>query len=138
MKRVPTVRNLFILLNMSRMTGRRHLEQKKIACSVATPPADVPGRFTHRSLIQLNDLDPETWLIDALQRIVSGRTKNNRLHELLAWDWKAAREAEARSATQGLFAYDKVDQILREDGRSDYVDISTIDGLIAPVLASPA
>jgi len=47
---------------------------------------------------KLNELDPETWLIDALERIVSGRTKNNQLHELLAWNWKAAREAEAAKA----------------------------------------
>jgi transposase len=25
-----------------------------------------------------------------LERIVSGRTKNHQLHELLAWNWKAA------------------------------------------------
>ena len=47
---------------------------------------------------KLNGLDPETWLIDALERIVSGRTKNNELHELLAWNWKAAREAETIKA----------------------------------------
>ena len=44
---------------------------------------------------KLNGLDPEAWLIDVLERIVSGRTKNNQLHELFAWNWKAAREAEA-------------------------------------------
>ena len=41
------------------------------------------------------ELDPEAWLIDVLERIVSGRTKNNQLHKLFAWNWKAAREAEA-------------------------------------------
>jgi hypothetical protein len=30
--------------------------------------------------------------------MVSGQTKNNQLHELLVWNWRAAREAEARAA----------------------------------------
>jgi len=47
---------------------------------------------------KLNGLDPETWLTDVLERIVSGRTKNDQLHELLAWNWKAAREAEDNKA----------------------------------------
>jgi transposase len=47
---------------------------------------------------KLNGLDPETWLTDVLERIVSGATKNHQLHELLAWNWKAAREAEAIKA----------------------------------------
>jgi len=34
-------------------------------------------------------LDPETWLTDVLERIVSGATKNDQLQELLAWNWKA-------------------------------------------------
>ena len=47
---------------------------------------------------KLNGLDPEAWLTDVLERIVSGQTKNNQLHELLAWNWKAAREAVAEKA----------------------------------------
>jgi transposase len=47
---------------------------------------------------KLNGLDPETWLTDVLERIVSGATKNDQLHELLAWNWKAAREAETNKA----------------------------------------
>jgi len=30
---------------------------------------------------------------DILERMVSGATQNNRLHELLVWNWKSAREA---------------------------------------------
>src|SRR5271157_857493 len=37
---------------------------------------------------KLNGLDPETYLTDVLERMVSGRTTNDRLHELLAWNWK--------------------------------------------------
>ena len=47
---------------------------------------------------KLNGLDPETWLTNVLERIVSGATKNDQLHELLAWNWKAAREAETNKA----------------------------------------
>ena len=47
---------------------------------------------------KLNGLDPEAWLTDVLERIVSGRTKNNQLHELLAWNWKAAREVVVEKA----------------------------------------
>jgi transposase len=47
---------------------------------------------------KLNGLGPEIWLTDVLERIVSGRTKNNQLHELLAWNWKAARDTEAQMA----------------------------------------
>lgn len=37
---------------------------------------------------KLNGLDPETYLTDVLERMVSGRTTNDRLHELLAWNWR--------------------------------------------------
>jgi len=47
---------------------------------------------------KLNDVDPETWLTDVVERIVSGVTKSNQLHELFAWNWKAAREAEVQKA----------------------------------------
>ena len=40
---------------------------------------------------KLNDLDPQTYLADVLERMISGRTPVNRLDELLAWNWKAAR-----------------------------------------------
>jgi len=47
---------------------------------------------------KLNGVDPETWLTDVLERIVSGSTTNDRLQELLAWNWKAEREAQASKA----------------------------------------
>lgn len=42
---------------------------------------------------KLNGIDPETWLTDVLERVVSGQTTNDRLQELLCWNWKAARGA---------------------------------------------
>jgi transposase len=47
---------------------------------------------------KLQGVDPETYLADVLERMVSGETTNNRLHELLAWNWKAAREAVKTAA----------------------------------------
>jgi transposase len=41
---------------------------------------------------KLHGLDPQTYLADVLERIVSGRTKVNALRELLPWHWKAACE----------------------------------------------
>jgi hypothetical protein len=46
----------------------------------------------------LHGVDPETYLTDVLERMVSGATKNNQLDELLVWNWKAAREAEKVAA----------------------------------------
>jgi transposase len=44
---------------------------------------------------KLRNIDPQTYLADVLDRIVSGRTKVNALRELLPWEWKAAREPAA-------------------------------------------
>ena len=41
---------------------------------------------------KLNGVDPMAWLTDALERIVSGRTKASELHTLLPWAWAASRE----------------------------------------------
>jgi yecA family protein len=48
------------------------------------------------------------------------------------------RGSDGRGMTQELFTYDEVDEILRLDGRNDFVGISAIDGLIAAVAAGPA
>ncbi|MDQ2765024.1 MAG: IS66 family transposase [Pseudomonadota bacterium] len=47
---------------------------------------------------KLHDIDPQTYLADALDRIVSGRIKANALRELLPWEWKAARVAQTAVA----------------------------------------
>jgi transposase len=47
---------------------------------------------------KLHDLDPQAYLADVLERIVNGQTKIHQLHELLAWNWKAARERVAKAA----------------------------------------
>jgi transposase len=45
---------------------------------------------------KLNGLDPETWLADVLEQIVSGSIPVNRLDELLPWNWKAGRETRGQ------------------------------------------
>jgi hypothetical protein len=47
---------------------------------------------------KLHELDPQAYLADVLERIVSGQTKSHQLHELLAWNWKAARARGVQSA----------------------------------------
>ena len=42
---------------------------------------------------KLNDIDPQTWLADVLARIAN--TQQNRLHELLPWQWKTALNSAA-------------------------------------------
>ena len=42
---------------------------------------------------KLHGIDPQTYLADVLDRIVSGRTKVNALRDLLPWHWKTARLA---------------------------------------------
>ncbi len=47
---------------------------------------------------KLHELDPQTYLADVLERIVSGQTKINALTELLPWYWKAAQAERTQAA----------------------------------------
>jgi transposase len=42
---------------------------------------------------KLNGINPMAYLADVLERIVSGRTKQNELHTLLPWNWIASTSA---------------------------------------------
>jgi transposase len=44
---------------------------------------------------KLNGVEPQAWLTDVLERVVSGRTKAHELAQLLPWTWKAERLAAA-------------------------------------------
>jgi transposase len=37
---------------------------------------------------KLNGVEPQAWLTDVLERMVSGRTRANELERLLPWTWK--------------------------------------------------
>jgi transposase len=43
---------------------------------------------------KLNGVNPQAWLTDVLERIVSGRTKSHELHTLLPWNWSAPTGGE--------------------------------------------
>ena len=47
---------------------------------------------------KLNDLDPLAYLTDVLERVVSGRTKQHELEQLLAWNWKPTSPATLAAA----------------------------------------
>lgn len=47
---------------------------------------------------KLIGIEPQEYLTDVLERIVSGRTKINQLRELLPWEWRAARHAALATA----------------------------------------
>jgi transposase len=44
---------------------------------------------------ELHELNPQAYLADARERIVSGPTGSHQLHELLAWNLKEASELGA-------------------------------------------
>jgi transposase len=47
---------------------------------------------------KLNGVEPQAWLTDVLERVVSGRTKTHELEQLLPWNWQAERLAAAVDA----------------------------------------
>jgi transposase len=51
------------------------------------------------SLIKLLWYEPQAWLTDVLERIVSGRTKSHQLDTLLPWNWDNAAQSRAISTT---------------------------------------
>jgi transposase len=66
------------------------------------PIAGSDGGARHWSLVaslvataKLNGVEPQAWLTDVLERMVSGRTKATELERLLPWHWKAERLAAA-------------------------------------------
>ena len=46
--------------------------------------------YTLIGTAKLNDVDPQAWLADVLDRIAN--LPQTRLHELLPWHWKAERQ----------------------------------------------
>ena len=46
--------------------------------------------YTLIGTAKLNDVDPQAWLADVLDRMVD--LPQTRLHDLLPWNWKAERQ----------------------------------------------
>jgi transposase len=44
---------------------------------------------------KLNDVKPMAYLIDVLERVISGRTNASALHTLLPWTWSASTSGAA-------------------------------------------
>jgi hypothetical protein len=55
-------------------------------------------RNVFEAIAKLNGVEPQAWLTDVLERMVSGRTKAHELERLLPWAWKAERLAAAVNA----------------------------------------
>ncbi len=47
---------------------------------------------------KLNGVEPQAWLTDVLERMVSGRTKAYELERLLPWNWKTEQLAASVDA----------------------------------------
>ena len=47
---------------------------------------------------KLNGVEPQAWLTDVLERMVSGRTRANELERLLPWIWKVEQSEAASHA----------------------------------------
>jgi hypothetical protein len=47
---------------------------------------------------KLNGVDPQSWLTDVLERVVSGRTKANELDSLLPWIWRPNTDVSIAAA----------------------------------------
>jgi hypothetical protein len=47
---------------------------------------------------KLNDVNPEAYLTDVLERIVAGKTRSTELDSLLPWNWRPGGEAELAAA----------------------------------------
>ena len=53
---------------------------------------------------KLHGIDPQTYLADVLDRIVSGRTEANALHALLPWNWQAPPMRDAFATASAAVA----------------------------------
>ena len=67
--------------------------ERELPGGICTHETSAPSQGT-----QLNGVEPQAWLTDVLERMVSGRTKAHELERLLPWAWKAERLAAAADA----------------------------------------
>jgi hypothetical protein len=64
-------------------------------CSPVRTAAPAIGRV---ATAKLNGVEPQVWLTDVLERLISGRTKATELVRLLLWTWQAERLSAAVTA----------------------------------------
>ncbi len=53
---------------------------------------------------KLNDVEPMAYLTDALERVVSGRTRSHELHTLLPWNWQPDSALDMRVMMRAMAA----------------------------------
>ena len=70
-------------MSAKRKSGKRPCTPAIIASMAGSPSARATG---------------SAWRALSAHPLVSGATKNNKLHELHVWNWKAAREAAVEKA----------------------------------------
>jgi hypothetical protein len=80
---LQTIRHLLIRPGCFRL-------ERELPGGTCTHGTSAPSQGT-----QLNGVEPQAWLTDVLERMVSGRTKAHELERLLPWNWQAERPAAA-------------------------------------------
>ena len=84
---LQTIRHLLIRPGCFRL-------ERELPGGTCTHGTSAPSQGT-----QLNGVEPQAWLTDVLERMVSGRTKAHELERLLSWAWKAERaETDLKAA----------------------------------------
>ena len=83
---LQTIRRLLIRPGCFRL-------ERELPGGICTHGISAPWQGT-----QLNGVEPQAWLTDVLERVVSGRTKAHELERLLPWAWRAERLAAAAHA----------------------------------------
>ena len=83
---MPTIVDDAILPEMGRMNVRS-VSDANPGCS---PAPTAAAMYTLIGTAKLNDIDPQAWLADVLDRIAD--LPQTQLHELLPWHWKAERQ----------------------------------------------
>ena len=80
---------LLIIRHLLIRSGCFRLE-RELPGGTCTHGTSAPSQGT-----RLNGVEPQAWLTDVLERMVSGRTKVHELERLLPWTWKAERLSAA-------------------------------------------
>ena len=80
--------------------GRPHARIRGRCRRTAIPfSATIASKtYVFETITTLNGVEPQAWLTDVLERMISGRTKAHELERLLPWVWKAERLEAALEA----------------------------------------